>query len=441
MNDITISLQAPYEAQQKIIDNRKRNNLLVLSRRWGKTTLSGTIVVKDALLKDSFRQAWSAPTWKLMLETFEQHRNTLYPVTKRVNREDRRIELINGSVIEYWSSDDPSAGRGRKYHRWVADEMQRQKNFSAFVKGSLRPCLADYRGELWILGTANGEGSDFHEYYLQALADKKNWQVAHGTLDQNPYIHPEEIASMRIDLGPELAAQELDSKWIRISGVTPLVLQSQWLQLYQEKENNTRPRVLALDCSVNGDTTAIIGVWRDDTDGHFYTDYNDIHYFEPSEETDGEIDFSEVENTLWKLWITGKYSAVVYDPYQAVSLIQRLKKRGVRTQQFNQGSRRLQSDSFLRQCLMDKTYHHPDHFLLTDHMLNSVMKFTNDDHIRIIKPDKTRKIDLAVALSMALYHLSQNYVLNGVRYEPLVSKRFESEQAPVSRVVPPKFLL
>lgn len=112
---VKVSLAKLTEKQEKILKNRKRNNFLLLSRRWGKTTFCERLAAEEAILTPNRRIAWSAPTWKLMIETFERHKNTLLPITKRINREDRRIELINGSVIEYWSSDDPSAGQGRVY--------------------------------------------------------------------------------------------------------------------------------------------------------------------------------------------------------------------------------------------------------------------------------------------------------------------------------------
>lgn len=404
-NETVISLPRLYAAQQRIYDSKKRNNLLILSRRWGKTTMTSRILLHSALVKQGFRGAWSAPTWKLMLETFEEHRNILEPVLTRVTREDRRIELFNGSVLEYWSSDDPSSGRGRKYHLWAADEMQRQRRLAPFIRGSVRPCLADYRGELWVMGTANGEGSDFHEFYNECVADPDHWQVAHGRLEDNPYIHPDEIAQMRRDLGPDLSAQELDSMWVRVDGVAPLVRRVEWDDLYAEADGTGANRVLALDGSVSGDMTALVGAWRDPLTDHYYTDYDDVIMFEPDPLT-GEIDYGSVEAAVNRLWATGRYSIVAYDPYQTVSLVQRLKRLGVRTLEFSQNTMRLRSDSFLRQLINEGRYHHPGHDLLTEHALSATLKYSGDGRqFRIVKATKSSKIDLAIALSMALWTL------------------------------------
>lgn len=425
MSEISVTLIKPYEAQQVILGQQKRNNLLVLSRRWGKTELAKYVVKKASLVNAKHRCAYSFPTWKLMMETFEQFKNELASVTERVSREDKRIELVNGSVIEFWSSDDTQAGRGRKYHLWVSDETQRQRNLSAFIRGSVRPTLADYRGTLWVLGTANGEGSEFHDFYLDCKEDT-SWQVAHGSLDQNPYIHPDEIEQMRRDCGPELAAQELDSQWVRVDGITPLVRSTPWEALYGVKESATHLKTLSIDASVKSDTTAIVAVWTDPIEGLTYVD--NTWLIEPDPYT-GEIDYEAVEEQLWDIWRTGQYSVLAYDPYQTVSLMQRLKKRGVRTYEFTQNSMRIKADGYLRQLINESRLRHPSDPHLTEHVLNCTLKYAQDN-FRLVKGTKNDKIDLAVALSMACY---TNHILGqqtGLLYTPSVSGRINRPTPP-----------
>lgn len=430
MTDVQIIIPKPFPAQQVILEQAKRNNFLLLSRRWGKTTLTSAILKKKALMIEKFRGAWSAPTWKLMMETFEEYRESLFPAISRINREDRRIELINGSVIEFWSSDDIQAGRGRKYHYWVADEMQRQRNIAKFIKGSVRPTLADYRGTLFILGTANGEGSEFHDFYLECQNDPSRWYLATGNLEQNPYIHPDEIAQMRRDLGPDLSAQEIDSLWVRVDGIAPLIRPFQWEQLYAQRENTKqRSKVLAVDASINNDKTALVGVWED-YDGHYCIDYSDIMLIEPDPDT-FEIDYVRLEQLLIQLWSTGTFHTFAYDPYQMVSLAQRLRSKGIRTTEFTQNSMRLKSDGYLRQLCNEGRLHHPDHPDLTQHMLSATMKYTQNG-FRIVKASKDQKIDLAVALSMACWTLKETKSRTGSTFTPVTDgQRLTHDTYPV----------
>lgn len=430
-----IYLQKPYAKQQEFVVSQKRNNLLLLSRRFGKTTLTKILVLMGAIRIPNYRASWSAPTWKLMHEVFEEFIKTLEPITKRLNRADRRITLINGSVIEFWSSNDPSAGRGRKYHVWISDETQRQRNLNTFIKGSVRPCLADYRGTLWVLGTPNGEGTEFHDFYLEALARPEAWQVARGSLDDNPYIHPEEILSLRQDLGPMMSAQEIDSQWIPINGMSPLISPFDWKDLFNIPDTKRPLKVLALDASISGDTTALLAVWRDLTTQQFCVDYDDIHSFLPTlldpETNILQIDFSEVESVIWKLWQTGLYAALTYDPYQSVSLAQRLRRRGVRTIEFTQNSMRVKADSYLRQIMTDGLLSHPNHTDLNEHIKNATVKYTpNSTGLRIVKSEKSKKIDLAVALSMAVYAISTLKPGIVTKHEPAMAKYYDSTPTP-----------
>lgn len=420
MANIEIALEEPYDRQWEMIRAPRKKKLLIISRRWGKTTLAKHLVVKNAIIHKNFRAAWSAPSYKSVIDQFNEHIEILAPITKRLNRDEKIIYLINGSRIEYWSSDNPKAGKGRKYHIWVSDETQDQRNLREFIVGSVYPTLTDYGGELWVLGTANGEGSELHDFYLMAEADPDVWFVASGVIEDNPHLDPVFVAELRRAYAgnKDLELQELDSVWVRINGVAPLIRKNPWEALASTIENNDRSRVLALDSSVSGDTTSLVGIWQDPFTEHYYTDYNDVQCFEAPDQ--GEIDFIELEKTIWGMWTTGRYAWLAYDPYQNVSMMQRLRARGVRTFEFTQMNMRLAADSYLRQTLGEGKYHHPNHDKLTEHILAATLKYTNDK-IRLIKATDKSKIDLAVCLSMALWthNLKRPGLISG--YSPQVA--------------------
>lgn len=410
----------------KLLKNKKRNNLCILPRRWGKTSFVIYLLSKLAIKKENQRLAYSAPTAKLMLQMWEDLTSILEPIITRISREDRTVKLINGSLINLWSSDDPQSGRGRKYHIWLHDECQRDRNLNKFIKGSVRPTLADYQGELWILGTANGIGSELHDFYLECLTDS-SWQVAQGHISDNPYIEKEEIDIMFRDMGPSLAAQELESQWVRVDGVAPLVRESTWKELYGLLPDEGRfvPRVMAFDGSVTGDLSVLVAVSHINHTDHYYVDYDDIITFSPSDGIEGEIDYDHVEKVIWGLWQTGRYAVIAYDKYQAVAMMQRLKRKGVKVLEINQNSTRLSADSFLRQLINESRIHHPDHDELNEHMYAATTKYVGNGAIRIVKGSKKHKIDLAVALSMAVW---ANKILNPgsfQEYKPTVGTQYK----------------
>ena len=69
-------------------------------------------------------------------------------VILRSDKTERRIELITGGVIEFWSLVDPDAGRSRKYKRVVIDEAAkvREPRRSPGTRRSGRRS-SDFRGD------------------------------------------------------------------------------------------------------------------------------------------------------------------------------------------------------------------------------------------------------------------------------------------------------
>lgn len=419
---IQIKLPKPYEHQERLLARCGRNNLLLLGRRYGKTTIMSAVLKERAITRSGYRGAYSAPTWKLMIEAFEEAKDTLAPVISRVNREDRRIEIKNGttqkSVLEFWSSDDPASGRGRRYHDWVSDETQRQKRLRQFIVGSVMPTLADWGGNLYVLGTTNGEGSELHEFYLDCLSKPEEWFIGTGTTDDNPYISLEDKVKLRRDLA-DYAAQEMDSLWLKIDGVTPLVRQLVWETLFGQEDHGYFRKTLAVDASVSGDLTAIVAVWRNQS-GHFFVDYDDIILLYPDPST-GEINYAQIDDIVEKRWATGLYSCVVYDPYQMVSSAQEWASKGINVYKFTQNTMRLHSDSFLKQMLNQGRFHHPNHPELTEHFTNATLKLGTGDSVRIIKPKEGSKVDLAVASSMATWVHNETVPTYAQNYLPVLS--------------------
>ena len=96
---------------------------------------------------------------------------------------------------------------------------------------------------------------------------------------------------------------------------------------------------------------------------------------------------------------------VAYDPYQLEGSAQRLRRDGVNMRAFPQMSDRLIADSMLRDMAINRRISHDGNEQLAEHIGNAAAKLDpkEDRRIRIIKKAPHRKVDLAVACSMAVY--------------------------------------
>jgi hypothetical protein len=139
---------------------------------------------------------------------------TLEPVIRDVSQQEHRLELRGGGSVEMWSLDSADAGRGRAYSLAVIDEAALVLDLQHAWQETIRPMLADYRGEAWFLSTPRGFG------YFKTLFDKgqdpdstewASWQMPTST---NPFIDPAEIEAAREDLSEQAFTQEYLAEFI-----------------------------------------------------------------------------------------------------------------------------------------------------------------------------------------------------------------------------------
>lgn len=199
-----VRLPALHPAQEQILAEAQRWNVLQCGRRFGKTTLGVDRAVDPTL--DGQPVGWFAPTYKLLDEAWRDVRSALAEIVVAADKQQRRLELLTGGVIEFWSLDHPDPGRGRKYARVIVDEAGIVRDLELIWTQAIRATLTDLKGDAWFLGTPKGCGY-FHRLYVrgqQGEADWASWRFA--TVD-NPYIDPGEIESARREL-PELAFRQ-----------------------------------------------------------------------------------------------------------------------------------------------------------------------------------------------------------------------------------------
>ena len=140
-----LRLPRPHAAQQRVIDERKRFNVLACGRRWGKTELGMDRLINAALPGKPV--AWFAPSYKLLAPVWRELQTRLRPVTRDCNQAERRLELKGGGSLEMWSLDSPDSGRGRAYAAVVLDEVALIPDFEHAWQESIRPQLTDHSGQ------------------------------------------------------------------------------------------------------------------------------------------------------------------------------------------------------------------------------------------------------------------------------------------------------
>jgi phage FluMu gp28-like protein len=150
---------------------------------------------------------WFSPSYKMLLEVWRETVEETAAVTKRKSVQERRIELINGGLVDFWSLENPDAGRGRKYARVIIDEASLVHDLLSIWQSSIRPTLTDYRGDAWFWATPKGHNGFWQMYQMGMDEQQPDWQAWQIPTSENPYIDPAEIESMR-QQSPEMIFQQ-----------------------------------------------------------------------------------------------------------------------------------------------------------------------------------------------------------------------------------------
>lgn len=185
---IDIKLLPLHPAQRQIITEAKRFNVLKCGRRFGKTTLCEELIVNPLL--DGLPVAYFSPTYKDLFNVWDRIKHILRPVTISKDETVKQLKTLNMGILDMWSMDDPDSGRGRKYGRVIIDEAEKARHLEIAWKQTIRPTLADYRGDAWFLSTPKFGSTFFKKLAKNTTPGWANW---HFTTYDNPFIDPEEI--------------------------------------------------------------------------------------------------------------------------------------------------------------------------------------------------------------------------------------------------------
>jgi predicted phage terminase large subunit-like protein len=211
---MTIKAPKPHPSQASALRAARRFTVVAAGRRWGKSTLALRILVRNAA--HGKRVGYFAPTYKYLVEMWDAAATVLDPITVARRVTERRIRLINGGEVEFWSLDRDGAGRSRKYHVALIDEAALVKDLAQTWTADIRPTLADDRGSAWFLSTPRGKQA-FYDLFRRAEHDAE-WAAVQRPTRDNPRIAAAEIDAMRRDMPAHIAAQEIDAQFIDDAG-------------------------------------------------------------------------------------------------------------------------------------------------------------------------------------------------------------------------------
>lgn len=217
--EIKLALPRLHPAQRRVRRERKRFNALVAGRRFGKTKFGLDEVIAEPLgALDGEPVAWFAPTFRMLSDPWRDCVKLYAPVITKADKVERRIELVGGGSIDFWSLERPDRARGRKYRKIIVDEAAMLRSLLPTWREVLRPLLTDLRGSAWFMSTPKG-ANDFKTLFDAAGLRPETWARWQIPTSANPFIHPAEIEDARIELPELVFRQEYGAEFVDMAGL------------------------------------------------------------------------------------------------------------------------------------------------------------------------------------------------------------------------------
>lgn len=216
-----------HPGQMEVYKSPLRFKVVVAGRRWGKSQLSKTMMIRFARVPK--RKVWYvAPTYRMAKQIMWQEIQDSIPDRwiRKVNDTVMTIWLVNGSIIELKGADNPDSLRGVGIHFLVLDEYQDMSEDT--WKKALRPTLADTSGHALFIGTPKSYNLLYEVYMLgqrgvryknsDGRMVKNAWSSWQFPTITSPFIPVEEIEAAREDMDKKSFQQEFLASFETMSG-------------------------------------------------------------------------------------------------------------------------------------------------------------------------------------------------------------------------------
>lgn len=170
--------------QWEIVNHPAKVKVVCNGRRWGKTTMGGTLAAIAAA--QGAKVLWTAPTYKNTRPLWRWVESVCGPFVAdgvEVSRSERTVSFPNGGFLALYSADNPTAIRGEWFHFAIVDEapLIEEETWTDVIQ----PTLADAEGTALLIGTPKGRNWYYREW-TKAKADGKYSAAWTAPTNANP---------------------------------------------------------------------------------------------------------------------------------------------------------------------------------------------------------------------------------------------------------------
>ena len=209
-----VQLFSPHKGQKKIIDNFSDSihkfGIVATGRQFGKSLLAQNLMLYWLLRNSNQKGAWITPVYNQCKKIFSELTNAAHQIITSQNKADLTIQFINGSTLQFLSTDNYNTIRGFSFHYMVIDE-------AAFIKEeaineAVLPTLTALGKKCLIISTPRSKNW-FYNWHLRGSFDNATYISFKGVSHDNPYVDKEFIVEQRKSLPTEIYKQEYEAEF------------------------------------------------------------------------------------------------------------------------------------------------------------------------------------------------------------------------------------
>ena len=230
----SVTLFSPHFGQRKVIDgfadSEHKFGIVSCGRQWGKSLLSQNLMLYWLLQNPNQKGAWITPVYNQSKKIFNELTNAAHSIISKQNKADLTIEFINGSTLQFLSTDNFNTIRGFSFNYMVIDEAAFVKQDA--IESAVLPTLTAIGKKCLIISTPKSKNW-FYEYFLRGNSPNNVYIAFKGISQDNPYVSKEFILEQYKSLPKEIYRQEYLAEFTDagsdvFTGVDDVCIINQW---------------------------------------------------------------------------------------------------------------------------------------------------------------------------------------------------------------------
>lgn len=184
-----VNLFSPHKGQKQIIDgfadSIHKFGVVATGRQFGKSLLAQNMMLYWLLQTPNQKGSWITPVYNQAKKVFDELTNAANTIITKQNKADLTITFINGSTLQFLSTDNYNTIRGFSFNYVVLDEAAYIKQEA--IEQAVMPTLTAIGKKCLIISTPKSKNW-FYEYFLRGNTPNNVYISFKGISRDNPYV-------------------------------------------------------------------------------------------------------------------------------------------------------------------------------------------------------------------------------------------------------------